>query len=107
MNNTAGNTTDHQLDLFYNTTHLNGSALREKRIAAGRQNRMILDFFNGNPEGFFTPFEVQNYANLKATPITSIRRALNTLTGAGLLVKTEHMRAGEYGTLNHTWKLNK
>jgi hypothetical protein len=44
---------------------------------------------------------------MQGPPITSIRRAINTLTGAGYLVKTDHMKEGEYGTANHSWKLLK
>jgi len=94
-----------QLDIFYNTTHLDPSDLKKRRAAAGDQCRQILDFFKGNPAGHFTPFEVQQHANMLKTPITSIRRAIHTLTNAGYLVKTEYLKEGEYGASNHTWKL--
>ena len=94
-----------QLDIFYNTTHLAPSELKIRKQVAGRQGRQILNFFNDNPQGFFTPFEVQVYANMQGAPITSIRRAIHTLTAAGCLVKTDQMKEGEYGTPNHTWKL--
>ena len=94
-----------QLDIFYNTTHMRGDELKTRRICADGQCRAILDFFKGNPRGYFTPFEVQTYTGMGRTPITSIRRALNTLTQTGLIIKTEVMRDGEYGVQNHTWKL--
>lgn len=94
-----------QLDLFYNTTHMSEKELRQRRIGAAGQCRAILKFFQDNPSGYFTPFEVQKYAGMPQTPITSIRRAINTLTLAGLLVKTDQMKIGEYGAVNHTWKL--
>jgi hypothetical protein len=94
-----------QLDLFYNTNHLSAAELKERRKDAEGQCKIILDFFKGNAQGVFTPFEVQMYAGMVKTPITSIRRALNTLTAAGKIVKTEIMRNGEYGVRNHTWKL--
>ena len=96
---------DVQLDIFYNTTHLRGDELKKRKISADGQCRAILDFFKGNPQGLFTPFEVQTYTGMEKTPITSIRRALNTLTSEGLIIKTEIMRPGEYGMPNHTWKL--
>lgn len=94
-----------QLDIFYNTPHLKGEELKEHKISAEGQCKVIHDFFKGNPQGYFTPFEVQEYTGMQNTPITSIRRALNTLTAAGLIVKTERMRDGGYGVQNHTWKL--
>jgi Fe2+ or Zn2+ uptake regulation protein len=93
-----------QLDIFYNTTHLAYAELKKRKQVAGRQSSQILSFFSDNPEGFFTPFEVWQYANMKGAPITSIRRAIHTLTHAGYLVKTDQMKEGEYGTANHTWK---
>ena len=94
-----------QLDIFYNTTSLGGEELiRRKREIKG-QNELILDFFRKNPGVCFTPFEVQKLAGLVNTPITSIRRAINTLTSAGYLEKTETMKPGEYGAINHTWRL--
>ena len=96
-----------QLDMFYNTTMMGLTEITQRRQTASKQCWMILHFFKGNPEGNFTPFEVQKHANLQTYPITSIRRAINTLTGAGLLIKTNIMREGEYGAMNHTWKLAK
>jgi hypothetical protein len=93
-----------QLDIFYNTTHLNASELKIRRLNNAYQNGRILKFFEDNPAGYFTPFEVQFYSGLERTPITSIRRALSTLTSAGLIIKTDRLREGEYGALNHTWK---
>lgn len=96
---------DPQLSIFYNTTHMSEAELMIRRLATSRQNTAIYKFFQDNPQGYFTPFEVQRYAGLDRTPITSVRRAINTLTDAGLLVKTDRMKEGEYGAMNHTWKL--
>lgn len=96
---------ERQLDIFYNTTHLSGDELKTRKISAGRQCSLILNFFKENPQGYFTPFEVAQYANLMGAPITSVRRAMNTLTQEGLLIKTDRMREGQYGVSNHTWKL--
>lgn len=98
-------TDDAQLSLFFNTTRLRDKELRERMISTGRQNGIVLRFFLDNPRHDFTPFEVQEYANLQQTPITSIRRALTTLTSMGYLVKTNIMREGEFGAVNHTWRL--
>lgn len=91
---------------FFNTTNLSREKLREASFKAVGQNKLILDFFHRFPEREFTPFEVQRNTGIKA-PITSIRRAINTLTREGYLVKTEVKREGDYGTLNYTWRYNR
>jgi hypothetical protein len=96
---------DTQLDIFYNTTKLKGKNLMKRQSGARGQCIEILRFFNSNPQGYFTPFEVQQQANLMHYPITSIRRAINTLTEANLLIKTDLMKPGEYGADNHCWRL--
>jgi hypothetical protein len=93
-----------QLDLFYNTTHLPSDQLKKRKLDSNRQSNQILRFFSDNPKGCFTPFEVQEYGNFMHYPITSIRRAINTLTQAGLLVKTDVLKVGDYGAMNHTWR---
>ena len=57
-----------------------------------------------------TPSEVYLIYNVDYkpnTPITSIRRAMNTLTKRGKLVKTDEMKEGEYGKPEHCWRLAK
>ncbi len=94
-----------QLDIFYNTTHLGGEELTRRRFETGRQNQEILAFFRSNPRGLFTPFDVQSCTGMINVPITSIRRAMHTLTSAGLLIKTHNKKEGNYGAFNHLWKL--
>lgn len=96
---------DPQLDLFYNTTHMSESEVKKRCHDIRWQNGRILKFFQDNPAGYFTPFEVQDLAALDRMPITSIRRAMHTLTRSGLLIKTDRLKEGEYGAKNHTWKL--
>lgn len=98
-----------QLELFHNTTCLEGSALRRREIRAGSQNEKILEWFRQHPGKLYTPFDIikycfDGYGYFKA-PITSIRRAMTDLTKLGYLVKTEEKRPGEYGELNYCWKL--
>ena len=76
-----------------------------RRFKTGRQNQEILDFFKSNPQGLFTPFDVQSGAEMINVPITSVRRAMHTLTHAGLLIKTHNKKEGNYGASNHLWKL--
>ncbi|MBW1612433.1 MAG: hypothetical protein JRJ57_00330 [Deltaproteobacteria bacterium] len=94
-----------QLAMYFNTNDLSYTEQLEAQKRVFGQNRKVLEFFRSNPRRNFTPFEVQRLGNINA-PITSIRRALNTLTRHGYLVKTNIMREGDYGSPNHTWQLS-
>jgi hypothetical protein len=94
-----------QLDIFYNTASLIGRDLVLHELKAGTQNAIILQLFKARPEWLFTPFQVKDILCLDKTPITSIRRAMTTLTDLGYLVKTKTRKMGEYGELNYCWKL--
>ena len=94
-----------QLNIFHNTIGLDPSESARMRERIRGQNRKILDFFRDNPAGKFTPFQVADMANITA-PITSIRRGITDLTTAGYLVKTKHMKPGQWGVNNHTWQYN-
>jgi len=98
-----------QLDIYFPTTSLTEKELKEREVRAGTQNGRILEIFRDYPHESFTPFEIRNiwfarnwYRNV---PITSIRRAMTTLTSRGYLEKSRELRIGEYGEKNHTWKL--
>lgn len=96
-----------QMNLFHNTIALPESELKARQIKAGTQNAFILKWFKEHPDKLYTPFEIHNiyYAYGLQAPITSIRRAMTTLTDLGYLVKTSEKRAGEYGELNYCWRL--
>lgn len=98
-----------QMDLFHNTIDLPESELKVRQLKAGSQNQIILSFFQSNPSGLFTPFDIIKYCfdgrGYWKAPITSIRRAISDLTKLGYLEKTKEKRAGEYGELNYCWKL--
>ena len=60
-----------------------------------------------NPKLELSPFEVQTALrrfNVLKAPITSIRRAISTLTDAGKLTKTNKLRGGKYNKNEHVWK---
>jgi len=96
---------DTQLDIFYNTTNLAGPKLKAREIKTGTQNAVILQWFKENPGRLYTPIEVAIHCNLRNTPITSIRRAITTLTNMGYLEKTDERRPGLYGDLNYCWRM--
>ena len=54
-----------------------------------------------------TPAQVSSYYDdyYGPAPLTSIRRAMTTLTKDGKLIKTDKQVPGIYGTPNYKWKL--
>ncbi len=93
---------------YYNTTSLSGQGLETATKKTLTQADLILKLFLYNGNGL-TPFQVQKWLMKygKNYPITSIRRAINTLTNQGHLVKLDEFRTGQYGAKNHLWKIKK
>ena len=91
---------------YYNTNNETGQDLRDSWTTVAKQDELILAFFQMNPNETFTPDQIEDvcYGFGKLWPITSIRRAIHTLTKAGNLTKTNELREGKYGKKNHTWK---
>jgi len=96
-----------QLDIFFNTTNQKADELKASRFKAGQQNAEILALFTLYHYRSFTPSEVYNYFQKEGRhwPLTSIRRAITTLTNEGFLVITNEMRMGNYGVKTSAWKL--
>lgn len=90
---------------YYNTTNLKGAILKKNRKKAKTQEQIILAWFKKRKKAY-TPCEVRDKC-LKNTPLTSVRRAITTLTEKGLLEKTSIMRLGKYNKLNYCWKYKK
>ena len=88
---------------YYNTTESSGSELRGYRKKALTQNELITEFF-AMTGAMHTPSQVQ-YSLLPNAPITSVRRAMTTLTDEGILVKTTIQRLGPYRRPEYVWKL--
>lgn len=92
-----------QMRIFFPTTPMSTQGISEMEAKVKGQNLEILRFFMRNSARSFTPFEVLEHTRMNI-PITSIRRALTTLTDSGYLIKTGEMRQGEYGAPNHCWR---
>ena len=92
--------------MYYNTNNEVGLDLRESWTSNAKQNDMILRIFMIAPNDSFTPDEIEEASQRcnKNCPITSIRRAISTLTKHGNLTKTSELREGKYGKKTHTWK---
>jgi len=96
---------------FHNTIGIICQPLEKAEKKAVTQEDKIYNFFYRKAGKEFTPCEIMQALTHtgvlpKATPITSIRRAISNLTKAKKLIKTNNQRPGYYGTLNFTWKLN-
>lgn len=90
---------------YYNTTNLSGEQLELKVAKARSQKEIVLSIFETQPVIEYTPFEILKMWPGRKPPITSIRRCITDLTNAGEIVKTDIMRNGIYGDVNHTWRL--
>lgn len=89
--------------VYFDTTDA-GPQLAEYRATACEQNETVLWVFHwcGAP---LSPSQVQALWPGTKPPLTSIRRAITTLTQAGALVKTKTKRKGVYGRSEFVWRL--
>ena len=72
--------------------------------ALGQEARIETFFRGSKPNAAFTPSQVHRYVGGNA-PLTSTRRAMTGLERAGVLVKTDVTRQGQYGRPEHAWRL--
>lgn len=92
---------------YWNTTRESGPELAASVAQAQRQEAWVLALFEASPWRDWTPWEVMEAAEAQGCqwPITSLRRAMNTLTERRLLAKTDRQREGRYGKRNYVWTL--
>lgn len=91
---------------FYNTTQESGAELRQSKAKAGAQDELILDYFRQWPDKRFSPEEIHEALFTSRTPLTSIRRAINTLEKGLFIRKSGHMVNGIFGKLVNTYELS-
>jgi hypothetical protein len=89
-----------QLPLYFNTTSLTGDDLTERRKRAAAQEDAVLALYRKH--GQLGPWQAWELAG-QQWPITSVRRAINTLTKRGALVKLPSYRMGPEGSKEHLW----
>ena len=93
--------------MFHNSTNESGIKLQGYEQQAETQDQKVASFFELNPGEIWTPWEIQSVVFKPGTPITSVRRSMNTLARAGILDKTEHLKeTGSYGRRSYCWRLN-
>lgn len=91
---------------FYNTIGLIGETLKQAREAGMKQKDIVLSAFEGNPNKFFSPSEIEKLTGFLGYnwPITSIRRAISDLTNEGKLIKSATAnKTGSYGRPEYSW----
>ena len=86
--------------MYYNTNNESGLDLRESWTSNAKQDDLILRIFMISPNDSFTPDEIEEACQRcnRDWPITSIRRAINTLTKHGNLTKTDDTHAWKFAT---------
>lgn len=96
---------------FYNTIGASGTQLKLMNAKAGTQNELVYSVFVKINEPL-TPAQVYDilvgWGKIKRdeTPITSIRRAITSLTKSNnKLEKLPVKIKGRYGVDNHKWRL--
>jgi aryl-alcohol dehydrogenase-like predicted oxidoreductase len=91
------------IGVFYNTNKESGKELKASKEKARTQNQLLLDRLPINQE--FSAWSIFNQNMLGVhTPITSIRRALNTLESQGKIEKVGK-RIGNLDKTEFTYKL--
>ena len=91
---------------YFNSTSLTGLELRAAITAARHQDAAILVIFQ-NARGPLSPSDVWRLCEQagKQWPLTSVRRAITTLTSAGALTQTGCQKRGIYGRPEYQWSL--
>ena len=79
------------------------------KTKAFNQEEAIMDIFVDRGLMNMTPSDVWHIycEEIKNIPLTSIRRAITSLTDRKYLIKTDIMRQGIYGKPEHCWRLAK
>lgn len=96
---------------FYNTTNETGQLLIGFRQAAKSQDQLVLELYQQAGKALAASEVEAILKNKKLisvdTPITSIRRSINTLTGEMKLMKTELKHDGPLGRKEYKWTILK
>ena len=89
---------------FYNTIDESNDTLAQSQVKALDQETKTLMYYFNNQGMNATPSEVWKTVFNERIPITSVRRAITTLTIKGRLEKLTIKRGGIYGKEEHSWQ---
>ena len=97
------------MENYFNTTQLKGEEIKEVKRKATKQDEKILEQFRNNPETiYFASTLWINLFDTYNTPLTSIRRSINTLYNKGLIEREEEKaKCPMYGKKVFQYKLSK
>lgn len=90
---------------YFNTTAEPGPTLARYQAKAQTQDERVLAFYRQRAGELLPPSKVWRETGMESegVPFTSVRRAINTLTKAGHLVKTVTKRPGIYQRSELCW----
>lgn len=95
--------------MYFNTTNLSGRELYKAFKDASKQDEIILTYMRYQTSlksDYETSCNVlSQISKFKNTPITSVRRSVNTLVNEGLLEYTGDYQMGGYGKREKKFKL--
>lgn len=98
---------DDRTEAYYNTTDEVGDQLKQHRRKAVEQDTAVLEFYSclaaASPSQCHEML-IKAGVISGATPLTSIRRSITSLTTRGLLVKTDQRVIGAYGRPEFCWR---
>lgn len=86
----------------YQTSHFTEPQERDLRLSAGTQEEVITKAYKKAYPSGLRPSQVRRLTGSR-WPLTSVRRAINTLTEEGVLIKTDRTGEGEYGRPERYW----
>ncbi len=91
---------------FYNTTNLSGAELDTARRKATKQDDRVMLIYKAKNRPM-SPSEVHSIyqAWFNRCPLTSMRRAITTLTDSGQLTHTGTLRPGPFGAKEGVWRV--
>ena len=89
---------------YHNTTNETGATLRAYIKKTRKQDIAVLKIFMQHNR--LTPYKAWIIFNNPDVPMDSIKRAINTLTNEGYLIKTKDKEIGRYKRPNHIWEMN-
>ena len=90
---------------FYNTNNQSGNDLEDSKQAAIKQNEIIYDYFVKNKGKMFTAREIWTNCFNRSIQLTSVRRAITTLSNRTELFKCDksQMVIGEMNKPVYRW----
>ncbi len=92
--------------IYFNSTGLSGTELDTARRKATKQNERVMLIYKAKNRPM-SPSEVHSIyqAWFNRCPLTSIRRAITTLTDSGQLTHTGTLRPGPFGAKEGVWRV--